>query len=76
MAKMREMLMGFACALMMGAPLVAQNVPASNTPVVAAPAPQTAAKEEAHPFPPVNPKNFTAETPSVDEVDSFLKAQS
>ena len=74
MAKMREMLMGLACALIVSLPLVAQNVPASNTPVTAAPAPQPSAREEAHPFPPVNPKNFTAQTPSVDEVDSFLKA--
>jgi protein-disulfide isomerase len=71
---MKEMVVGMACALMMSAPMMAQNVPASNTPVVAAPAPQPLAREEAHAFPPVNPKNFTAETPSVDEVNSFLKA--
>jgi protein-disulfide isomerase len=61
----------------MAVPMAAQNVPASNTPVTAAPAapaPQPAAREAAHPFPAVNPKNFTAQTPSVDEVNSFLKA--
>jgi protein-disulfide isomerase len=68
------MVVGLGCALMMSAPMIAQSVPASNTPVVAAPAPQPLAREEAHPFPPVNPKNFTAQTPSVDEVNSFLKA--
>lgn len=74
MAKMREMVVGFACALAMSVPMAAQNVPASNTPVASAPAPQPAATEEAHPFPAVNPKNFTAQSPSVDEVNSFLKA--
>lgn len=74
MAKMKEIIVGLGCALAMSVPMAAQNVPASNTPVVAAPAPQTAAREEAHPFPPVNPRNFTAQTPSVDEVNSFLKA--
>jgi protein-disulfide isomerase len=71
------MIVGFACALAMSAPMAAQNVPASNTPVTATPAtpaPQAGAREEAHPFPPVNPKNFTVQTPSVDEVNSFLKA--
>lgn len=71
---MREMFVGCACALAMCVPMAAQNVPASNTPVVAAPAPQASAREEAHPFPTVNPKNFTAQSPSVDEVNSFLKA--
>lgn len=74
LAKMREIALGFACALMLSVPLAAQNVPASNTPVATAPAPQPSAKEEVHPFPPVNPRNFTAQTPSVDEVNSFLKA--
>jgi protein-disulfide isomerase len=71
------MVVGLACALAMSVPMAAQNVPASNTPVTAAPAapaPQPAAREETHPFPPVNPKNFTAQIPSVDEVNSFLKA--
>lgn len=71
---MRVMVLGFACALLTSAPMAAQNVPASNTPVVGAPTPQPSAREEARPFPPVNPKNFTAQSPSVDEVNSFLKA--
>jgi protein-disulfide isomerase len=45
----------------------------------AAPAPQAGAvpsapAAEVSPFPPVNPKNFTAATPTPQEVDSFLKA--
>jgi protein-disulfide isomerase len=39
-----------------------------------APAPQAKARAEANAFPAVNPKNFTAESPSVDEVNGFLKA--
>lgn len=39
------------------------------------PAPQAAARAaSANPFPPVNLKNFTATSPTRDEVDSFLKA--
>jgi protein-disulfide isomerase len=37
-----------------------------------APTPQAA--PPANPFPPVNPKNFTATSPTADEVNSFLKA--
>lgn len=57
--------------------MAAQNVPASNTPVpdsAMAPAPQAPAAQATNPFPPVNPKNFTADTPTADEVNSFLKA--
>jgi len=39
-----------------------------------APAPQAPAPQAANPFPPVNLKNFTAASPSREEVDSFLKA--
>ena len=77
MAKMKQMMIGFACALAMGATMAAQNVPASNTPAPdsALATPQApAAQPVANPFPAVNPKNFTADTPSVDEVNSFLKA--
>ena len=77
MAKMRQMMVGFMCALAMGATVAAQTVPASNTPVpqnTAPAAPQAPAAQTTNPFPPVNPKNFTADTPSVDEVNSFLKA--
>jgi protein-disulfide isomerase len=70
------MMVGFTCVLAMGATMAAQTIPASNTPVPeeSAPAPQAPAAQAKNPFPPVNPKNFTAETPSVDEVNSFLKA--
>ena len=75
MAKMRQMMAGIVCALA-SATMAAQIVPASNTPVPqdAPAAPQAPAAQTTNPFPPVNPKNFTAETPSVDEVNSFLKA--
>lgn len=68
-------MVGLVCALA-SATMAAQIVPASNTPVpenstVAAP---QAPAAETNPFPPVNPKNFTVETPSVDEVNSFLTA--
>jgi len=70
------MMVGFICALAT-ATIAAQTVPASNTPVpqnsVPA-APQAPAEQPANPFPPVNPKNFTSDTPTVDEVNSFLKA--
>ena len=39
-----------------------------------APAPQTKAADAVTPFPAVNAKNFTAESPTVDEVNGFLKA--
>lgn len=74
---MKQMMVGFTCALAMGATMAAQTVPASNTPVPqdnTAAAPQAPAAQATSPFPPVNPKNFTADTPSVDEVNSFLKA--
>ena len=69
-------MVGFVCGLAMSAAMAAQTVPASNTPVPqdTAPAPPAPAAQTVNPFPPTNPKNFTAETPSVDEVNSFLKA--
>lgn len=42
-------------------------------PEPAAPVPQKSTHSES-PFPPTNPKNFTADTPSVIEVNSFLRA--
>jgi protein-disulfide isomerase len=71
------MVVGFVCALAISATTGAQTVPASGTPVpqdIAPAAPQVPRAQPTNPFPPVNPKNFTAETPSVDEVNSFLKA--
>ena len=78
---MKQMMAGLMCALGIsatgiGASMVAQNVPASNTPAPdsALTAPQAPPAQAANPFPPTDPKNFTAETPSVDEVNSFLTA--
>jgi protein-disulfide isomerase len=81
LAKMRQMIAALMCALA-SATTAAQTVPASNTPVPqnavpAAPQAPTAlapAAQATNPFPPANLKNFTADTPSVDEVNSFLKA--
>ncbi len=50
----------------------APAAPASPAAAPQAPTPQGAAL--AKPFPPVDPKNFTAASPTVAEVDSFLKA--
>ena len=66
---MREMVRGLVCAAAM-APLMAMAQTASPN----APAPQAGAQQPASPFAPVNPKNFTATTPTVDEVNGFLKA--
>lgn len=76
MAYVKQAVIGMACALAVsGATMFAQNAPASNTPVAtpAAPAPQPSA-EAANPFPPTNPKNFSTDSPSLDEVNGFLKA--
>jgi protein-disulfide isomerase len=74
LAKARQMMVGFACAVVMGATMAAQTVPASNTPVPQNAAPQAPTAQATNPFPPANLKNFTADTPSADEVNSFLKA--
>ena len=73
---MKQMVAGTVCALAMSATMLAQTVPASNTPVTQenTPAPQAPAVHTENPFPPVNPKNFTADSPTVDVVNSFLKA--
>ena len=66
--------------------LMAQGTPAAPAPAAAKPpaaaqAPAAPLKlyslnseTQADPFPPVNPKNFTADSPSVATVDSYLKA--
>ena len=76
MAKMRQLAVAFACALATSMTMMAQIVPASNTPAPdsALAAPQAPKPETTNPFPATNPKNFTADTPTVDEVNSFLKA--
>lgn len=65
--------MGMVCA-----PAGAQSTAAqrSSTPQNTAPtAPvQTLPKTPANPFPPVDPKNFTAKSPTVETVNSFLHA--
>jgi protein-disulfide isomerase len=76
LAKMRQMMAGLVCAVACTT-MAAQTVPASNTPVPQNSAPaaaQAPAAEAANPFRPADPKNFTADTPSVDEVNSFVKA--
>lgn len=56
----------------MTATLLAQSKKPA-VPVPAAPSPQQSTHSDS-PFPPSNPKNFTADTPSVIEVNSFLRA--
>jgi protein-disulfide isomerase len=78
LAKMKTMMAGLACALAITATMTAQAPAAGNAPQAtepSAPAPQAGATAQpANPFPPVSPKNFTAGSPSIDEVNSFLKA--
>jgi len=66
--------MGLGWATMMAQTPPAAQAPAAPPAAVQAPAPQADAAP-ANPFPPVDPKNFTATTPTVDEVNSFLKEQ-
>ncbi len=57
--------------------MFAQSAPAKSAAPAAtpaAPAPQPSAAEAANPFPPANPKNFSADSPSLEEVNGFLKA--
>ncbi|HEY5382020.1 MAG TPA: thioredoxin domain-containing protein [Acidobacteriaceae bacterium] len=68
------MVVGVAMALGVAVPMVAQTKatqakvqPAPQAPVAQAPAPEVK-------FPEVNSKNFTAASPTVDEVNGFLKA--
>lgn len=73
---MKLMIAGLACGLA-AVTAAAQTVPASNTPAPdsALTAPQAPPPAQTtNPFPPVNPKNFTADSPTADEVNSFLKA--
>ena len=64
-------LAGFTAFLALAATVASFNTAAAQTgaPAPAAPAPQAAA---ADPFPPVNLKNFTADSPTAATVDSFL----
>ena len=75
---MKQMIIGLVCGVTMGATTMAAQSAATNNTApaasVAAPTPQPSAEKEAKPFPPLNPKNFTADTPSVDEVNGFLTA--
>jgi protein-disulfide isomerase len=68
---MKRMLMGLAMALTCAGMMHAQT----NAPVAAAPsAPSPQASAGKSSFPPVDPKNFTATSPTADDVNSFLKA--
>lgn len=86
--KMEAMLkMAAACALLVGGAALAQS---SQTATPSAPAPAAQSQPAAPPpaplklnditppkkitFPPPNPKNFTASTPTTQEVNAFLKA--
>jgi protein-disulfide isomerase len=75
---MKQMIMGLACAVTMSATAMAAQSAATNTAspsaAPAAPVPQASAEQPTNPFPPVDQRNFTADTPSVDEVNGFLKA--
>jgi protein-disulfide isomerase len=62
-----------AIGLGMGQMMLAQAAAPVLSPATQAAEPQ-APKPQANPFPPVNPKNFTADTPTRAEVDSFLTA--
>lgn len=76
MVKMKQTMIGLVCAAAMSGTMVAQTAAtpqATPSTPPAAPVPQRTA-EPANPFPPMNPKNFTAESPSVDEVNGFLRA--
>jgi protein-disulfide isomerase len=67
-------LAGFTAFLALAATVASFNTAAAQTAAPAqpaGPAPQAAA---ADPFPPVNLKNFTADSPSATTVDSFLHA--
>jgi protein-disulfide isomerase len=77
------MLAGLATALSMTAAAGAQTGAGAAAPAGQAPAPKQGAPlqlqnldptTKADPFPPVNPKYFTATTPTVDTVNGFLKA--
>lgn len=70
-------MIGLVCAVA-SASMAAQTAVTPKVGPSAAPsvlvAPQAPAAQAENPFPPVNPKNFTVDTPTVDEVNSFLKA--
>lgn len=65
--------LALVCALAGAGTLAAQTT--GSTPAApSAPTPQPSTQQQANPFPPTNPKNFTASSPSEDEVNSFLKS--
>src|SRR5438067_870466 len=55
------------------APKAGASAPFVVAPQAAAPQAATPPATPANPFPPVNPKFFTATTPTVDTVNAFLK---
>lgn len=72
-----QLVMGLAVVGMTGV-LMAQGTPAAPAAAGAKAPPlklySLNSETKADPFPPVNPKNFTADSPSVATVDSYLKA--
>lgn len=69
---MRSLCAVAAACLLLAGPVHAQTPAGSTEPAPATTAP--AAQPSADPFPAADPKYFTAKTPSVDTVNSFLKA--
>ncbi len=76
---MKKIVLGMAVAAwaVTGFTMCAQAAP-QLSPATAqadqAAAPQAPKPVDVNPFPPVNPKNFTASSPTADEVNSFLKS--
>ncbi len=67
--------LAFAAWAAMGTSMMAQAAPQlSPATAQAEQALQAPKPVDVNPFPPVNPKNFTAASPTAAEVDSFLKA--
>jgi protein-disulfide isomerase len=77
LAYVKQVIIGMACTLAMsGATIAAQTAPTNSPAPAAAPAaptPQPSA-EAPNPFAPSNPRNFSTDSPSLDEVNGFLKA--
>lgn len=64
----------FTTATFVSAQQPSTRVPSAPAPALAAPQAPAQATPQPVTFPPVDPKNFTAPSPTVDEVNAFLKA--
>lgn len=65
-------IISLACATVLSTTVLAQTTK-PTAPAPSAPAPQQSVHSES-PFPATNPRNFTADSPTVIEVNSFLRA--